>query len=108
MELVELKVSDKENAIKYVLIVNDKEIGVGYIFSREINPIEIYIVEDYQSNGYGKFLFNSLLNILKSRNLKGIIFSIDKNNYRFINIIGQAGAIEFGRDGAKINFALKL
>ena len=108
MELVESKVSDKENSVKYVLILNDKEIGVGYIFSRETNPIEIYISEDYQSNGYGKFLFNSLLKILKSRNLKGVIFSIDKDNYRFINIIGQAGAIEFGRDGVKHNFALKF
>ena len=42
MELVELKISDKENSVKYALMVNGKNVGSGYIFSRETNPIEIY------------------------------------------------------------------
>ena len=108
MELIELKTSDKENSVKYLLKSNDNEIGYGYIFAKEINPIEIYIYENYQSNGYGKLLFNSLLNILKNKGLKGILFEIDESNYRFINIIGQAGAREFGRNSPIIKFVLKL
>ena len=108
MELVKLSTSDKDDSVKYVLKLNGKEIGHGYIFSREINPIEIYIEKDYQSNGCGKFLFSSLLNILKASGLKGIIFELDENCYKFINIIKQSGAIEVGRQLPKIKFIVKL
>lgn len=107
MELVELKISDKENAVKYVLRVKDEEVGYGYIFNREVNPIEVYVGKDYQSNGYGKFIFNSLLNVLRGKNLKGIIFEVDAGNFRFINIVKQAGALELGRF-PKVKLALKL
>lgn len=107
MELVELKVSDKEKSVKYVLSIKDKEIGYGYIFNREVNPIEIYVDKNYQSNGYGKFLFNSLIKVLKGKNLKGIIFEVDAENYRFINIVKQAGALEVGRF-PNVKLALKL
>lgn len=108
MELIKSKTSDKENSVKYVLMDMNEEIGYGYIFDREINPIEIYINENFQSNGYGKFLFNSLLSILKKSNLKGLIFEINQSNYKFINIITQCGAIEFGRQLPNIRFVIKL
>ena len=85
MELIQLKISDKENSVKYVLMLHGKEIGYGYIFNKEINPIEIYIDENYQSNGYGKIFFNSLLNVLKGKGLKGLIFELDETNYKIIN-----------------------
>ena len=108
MELIELEMSDKENSVKYVLIVNSEEVGYGYIFNRETNPIEVYIDDNYQSNGYGKLLLNSLLNILKEKGLKGVTFKLDENDYRFINIIKQAGAVEVGRQFPDIKFIIKL
>ncbi|MBQ8425923.1 MAG: GNAT family N-acetyltransferase [Clostridia bacterium] len=108
MELIQLKISDKDNSIKYVLKLSGKEIGYAYIFSRENNPIEIYIDEDYQSNGYGKILFNSLLKILKSKGLKGCVFEIDESNYRFINILTNAGAMKVGSHLSMIKFIIKL
>lgn len=108
MELIELKSSDKENSVKYLLVLEGKEIGSGYIFEREINPIEVYIAKEHQSNGYGKKLFNSLLKVLRGKGLKGVIFKINENNYRFINIIGKAGGVEIGRDFPEIKFVIKL
>ena len=108
MELVELKVSDKENSIKYKLLSEDKEVAHGYIFNRETNPIEIYVEQDYQSNGYGKLLFTSLLNVLKNKGLKGAIFQLDENNYKIINIIKNAGGVEIGRNLPVIKFLLKF
>lgn len=108
MELVELKISDKENSVKYALMVNGKNVGSGYIFSRETNPIEIYIEENFRSNGYGKYLFNSLVKILKDRGVKGAIFESNKDNLRFINIIKQAGAKEISRQMPKVRFVIKF
>ena len=108
MELIELQTSDKENSVKYLLMLTNNEIGYGYIFDRETNPIEIYIDEKHRSNGYGKIFFNSLLKILKNKGLKGVLFKVDRNNYRFINIIQNAGAFEIGRELLEIKYAIKL
>lgn len=108
MELVELKVSDKENSVKYKLVSEDKELGYGYIFDRETNPIEVFVEKEYRSNGYGKLLFNSLLKILKSKGLKGTIFVIDVENFSMLNIIKQAGAVELSRNLDDIKLLLKF
>lgn len=108
MELIELEVSDKENSVKYNLISNGQEIAHGYIFNRDINPIEIFVEEKYQSNGYGKYLFNSLLKILKNNGEKGIIFQLDESNFKMINIIKGSGAVEIGKNISEIKFMLKI
>lgn len=108
METIKSEKSDKENSYKYVLIVQDKQIGFGYIFNREINPIEIYIDKENQSNGYGKYLFNALLEEAKNQGVKGMIFEINENQYRFINIILQAGAMQFGKNKDIVKLVLKL
>lgn len=108
MELLKSRNSDKENSVKYVLKEQDTDIGYGYIYSREVNPIEIYVYEKYQSNGYGKALFNFLLNELKQSGVKGAIFELDESQYRFKNIISQAGAFEIGRNLPKIKYVLKI
>lgn len=108
MEIIKSDKSDKENSYKYVLKVQDKQIGFGYIFHREINPIEIYIDKEYQSNGYGKFLFNALVKEAKSQGLKGMIFELNENQYRFITIILQAGAAQISKNNDKVKLCLKL
>ena len=108
MELIESKISDKENSVMYQLISHEGEVAHGYIFNREINPIEVYVNKEYQSNGYGKLLFKSLLKILKDNGLKGIIFILDESNFKIINIIKDLGAVELGRNLPEIKFLLKL
>ena len=108
MENIKSEKSDRENSYKYVLEVQDKQIGFGYIFNREINPIEIYIDKQYQSNGYGKFLFNELIKEAKNQGMEGMIFELNENQYRFINIILQAGAMQFGKNKDTVKFVLKL
>lgn len=108
MQIVKSEKSDKENSYKYVLKVRGKQIGLGYIFNREINPIEIYVDKEHQSNGYGKYLFNALAKEAKNRGMKGMIFELHESQYRFINIISQAGAMQFGKNEGIVKFVLKL
>ena len=98
----------EQDTSKYSLKLDGKEIGYGCIYVREINPIEIYIDEQYRSNGYGKYLFAQLLLIAKERGVVGMIFEVTEENYRFITIIGQAGAKQIGKNGAIIKFVLKI
>ena len=108
MEVIKSEKSDKENSYKYVLKVQGKQIGFGYIFNREINPIEIYIDKENQSYGYGKFLFNALVKEAKIQGIKGMIFELNENQYRIITIILQAGAVQFGKHNDIVKLMLKL
>ena len=97
-----------QDSFRYSLKLDGKEIGYGYIYDREINPIEIYIDEQYRSNGYGKYLFSQLQQIAKERGVGGMIFEVAEANYRFIAIIGQVGAKQIGKNGAAVKFILKI
>ena len=108
MELIKLNISDKDNSIQYVLKINDESVGYGYIFNRETNPIEIYIEKEHQSCGYGKYLFNSLLTILKNQGLKGIIFETNESNFRLINILLNANAVQISKRSPIVKFIIKL
>ncbi len=108
MKVVKTKISDKDNSVKYLFKVEDEEVGHGYIFNREVNPIEVYIDEQFQSNGYGKKLFKVLLKEIKDKGIKGIIFSISNEQQRFANIISQAGAVEVSRNGKITEYVLKI
>lgn len=91
MEIVELKNLNIVNAKKYALMDGDKQIGYGYIKNCDINPIEIYVSEEYRSNGYGKFLFSKLVDIAERKGIVAFKFEIELSNYRMINIILNAG-----------------
>ncbi len=108
MRILQTKISDKENSIKYVLDIDDKVVGFGYIINRDINPIEIYIDKQYQSNGYGKSLFLGLLDKVRKQGVKGMIFELSEKQYRLKNIILQAGAELIGHNGGVSKFILKI
>ncbi|MBR4270493.1 MAG: GNAT family N-acetyltransferase [Clostridia bacterium] len=108
MKILQTKISDKENSIKYVLDIDGEIVGCGYIINRDINPIEVYIDKQHQSNGYGKSLFLSLLDIVRQRGVKGMIFELPDEQYRFKNIILQAGAEQLGRNDGLCKFILKI
>ena len=99
---------DKENSEKYLLLNDDKEIGYGYILEQEVNPIEIYINENERSNGYGKFLFEKLLEIVKESDKKALIFDLTRAQYRVANIIAFFGARQIETLENSIKWALVL
>lgn len=108
MENLQIVRCDQCDPIRYSLRLEDIEVGYGYVFDRKNNPIEIYIHEQYRSNGYGKYLFAQLLQILKERGVVGVTFEAAEENYRFITIIGQAGAQQIGKVDKIIKFVLKI
>lgn len=108
MKVVKIKISDKENSVKYLLKIENKEVGYGYIFDREVNPIEIYIDKQFQSNGYGKKLFKTLLKEMKGQGVKGMLFEVENENYRFANIISQMGAQEISRNNNTKQYVLRI
>ncbi len=91
MELLKCQKSDKENAEKYILKDGEKELGYGYIYNTNVNPVEIFVYEALRSNGYGKILFSKLIQILKEKGIKIIEFEIPEENYRMTNIISSFG-----------------
>ena len=108
MENLQVARCDQSETVKYSLLLEGAEVGYGYVFDRDINPIEIYIYEQYRSNGYGKYLFSQLARIAKDRGVASMIFEVPESNYRFITIIGQLGAVRLGSDGFIVKFLLKL
>ena len=108
MELTKLKESDKQDSTKYLLKEGEKELGFGYLIHRVLNPIEIYIHENYRSNGYGKSLFKVLLAEAKKQEIEKMIFNVNSTQIRFKNIISQAGAIELGRYNNITKYLLKI
>ena len=48
----------------YSLELDEKNIGYGIIRNNDNEKIEIYILNQYQRNGYGTYLFNELLKII--------------------------------------------
>mgnify|MGYP002626070778 CR=1 FL=1 len=108
MRIFQTKISDKENSIKYVLEIDDKIVGLGYIINRDINPIEVYIDKHYQSNGYGKCLFLDMLDKVRKQGVKGLIFELSEEQYRVKNIILQVGAELVGHNNGMSKFILKI
>lgn len=108
MQIVKCKESDKENSIKYLLTQDNKEIGCGYIFAREINPIEIYIIEEMRSNGYGKLLFTKLLQIVYDSGRINLVFDIELQNYRMNNILSSLGAQHVGTNDEKNRWVIPV
>ena len=108
MDNLQIVRCDHADFNKYLLKRDGKEIGYGYIFDRETNPIEIYIHEQYRSYGYGKYLFSQLLKIAKEWGVTGMLFEVEESNYRFITILGQSGAKHIGKNDGIIKFVLKI
>ena len=108
MKIKQQKVSEIQNSTKFVLEKNNEIIGRGYIIKREINPIEVYIVPEHQSNGYGKYLFAYLFNQTKNKGNKALFFELSEDQTRFRNIIVKHGALEVGKNGNKTKYVLKI
>lgn len=89
-----------DNDTTYVLEKDDIVIGYGIITKENKNKIEIFIKEEYRSNGYGKYLFGKMLEELKKDNYKKIELTFKRDNYRIKNIIVYYGGLQL-RTGLK-------
>ena len=85
-------------------------IGYAFVKKTQTNKDNIYIkiFDQYQSNGYGNELFKEILNVLKKRNFKNVILTVDKNNYRIINIIKKNNGIELTTIKDKKEFIVRF
>lgn len=93
----------KNGDLVYSLLLEQKNIGYGIIRNNDDCKIEIYILNEYQGNGYGSFLFKELIKkIIGEINLK-----VDINNVVMKRIIEKNNGIELGRDGKYIYYVIK-
>ena len=87
-----INITNIENIHKAYALENEKKIiGYGITTNNVNNKIEIYIKEEYRSNGYGKILFGKMLEELKKENYKEIKLVYSRDNYRIRNIIEYYG-----------------
>lgn len=85
-------------------------IGISYInnIDKNSNILWIYILAEYQSNGYGTLLFDEMLKILKEMGYKEFILNIDKANTRIINIIMKHKSLLLGTNGDMQRYVVDL
>ena len=73
---------------------NNNEL-VGYIFCLDAFPeIEILrfgVKQNYQSQGKGKYLLQSLISLLKGKNYNRIFLEVNTNNFAAISLYEQIG-----------------
>lgn len=84
----------KEDSEVFALEKENTIIGYGIIDKKNINELEIFIKEEYRSNGYGKLLFAKMLEELKKQNYKEVKLAFSRNNYRIKSIIINFGGLQ--------------
>ena len=101
---------DREKVDLFSYKKDDTLIGYAFVKKDNINIDNIYIkiFDKYQSNGYGKSLFNELIKVLKERKFKEIILNIDKDNYKMINILKNNGGLELSTVNGIKKIIIKL
>lgn len=92
-----------QNDIIYLLNLNEKSIGYAAINEHNVyNIIRICILNEYQGNRYGSYLFNEMLKIIN----KDIILEIDIDNYKMIRIINRCKGKELRRNNKGVLFLI--
>lgn len=92
----------------FALYKEDVIIGYGLIYGKSIKQIEIFIKEEYRSNGYGKILFGRMLGELKKKNIKNIKIIFPRENYRIKNIIISFGGIQANTNQKEDTYFLSI
>jgi len=91
---------------KYLLISQDKSIlGTAFIDTgAKTNKININILEEYRSNGYGNFMFEEILKEYKEAyDDKELRFEVNSQN-KFNNILHKHGSINIAnKNGTTIH-----
>ena len=92
----------------YCLKLNDKTIGLGVIDLRKDNIIDFYIIKEYQGNGYGKILFENLLEKLKEKGYKEITLDIDSENIKLVKIISDFNGLHISSKGEISRYVIPI
>ena len=98
----------KEDADAYVLEKYKNIIGYGVVSVDNNNIIEVFIKEEYRSNGYGKLLFGKMLEVLKIKKYKEVTLTIKKDNYRIKNIISYYGGKQLYTNNEEESYILPI
>lgn len=104
--LKELALADTDEV--YALKKDSKILGYGIINETKPNKIELSILEEYRSNGYGEILFKLLIEKLKEKNYKDIILTISKENIPMKNIIEAQSGLLISNNKDNIKYIIKL
>lgn len=98
------------NLEAYEYLLNNKVIGYLFLNSEHSSRNNFYmkIMEDYQSNGYGKKLFKDVMSLLSDRNYKEIFINVEADNTRMINILKQNNSFELSTIHGIKEFIVKV
>ena len=92
----------------YELVKDDIAIGYGVINNDINNMVTIYILEKYRGNGYGKILFEQMLEKIKELGHKEIFLTFEKKNVKMKRIVSAKRALEISIDGNKITYVVPI
>jgi len=92
----------------YELVKDDTVIGYGVINQDVRNMITIYILEEYRGNGYGKILFDMILEKIKGLGHKEIYLTFDKNNIMMKKIVLAKSGLEISIDNDKVTYVMPI
>ena len=77
----------KNHKLTIIGLINDNPIAYGHIdHDGETNWVGLYVLDEFQGNGYGKKIFSYLLDYVQTNNIKNIQLSVDIDNYRAFNL----------------------
>lgn len=92
----------------YEMVKDDSVIGYGVINQDVRNMITIYILEEYRGNGYGKILFELIIEKIKELGHKEIFLTFDKNNIMMKKIVVAKSGLEISIDNDKVTFVIPV
>ena len=92
----------------YELVEDNTVIGYGVINQDIRNMVTIYILEEYRGNGYGKVLFEMILEKIKELGYKEIYLTFDKNNIMMKKIIVAKRGLEISIDSDKVTYVIPV
>ena len=99
-----------KNIDKYVLINSHKDI-LGLITidnSKTFNKIKINVMEEFQGNGYGKYIFKKAVEQYKNKyDDEKLRFEI-KDESRLNNILNELGGINIANNNGVLTYVLPL
>lgn len=88
----------------YELKGNNDILGYGIVHEDEENKIEIYLLNNYQSQGYGTFLFQKIISELK----KQVIIKVPNHNIRMQKIVKKFNGVEIGKKDKDIFYLIPV
>jgi len=92
----------------FSLKLDSKIIGYGKVTDNYNNRIEIYIEQDYRGNGYGKILFEKMIDVIKNLNLNDVHITSPKQNIQMKKIITDFGGKQVSIDDEIVQYILPL